>query len=152
MTEEISKFDGQYGFLSNFYPARITYEVNVEGYAGPITGPTLEHVYQSCKAKTWAGVQAVLGAPTAGQSKAKGRRIVLRDDWTEEKRIEVMRDLLRLKFEIPALRKQLLATGSRWIVEGNTWGDTFWGVCRGKGKNMLGLLLMEVRHEIRNVR
>lgn len=29
--------------------------------------------------------------------------------------------------------------------EGNTWGDTFWGICGGQGSNMLGQLLMDVR-------
>ena len=31
------------------------------------------------------------------------------------------------------------------IVEENTWGDTFWGVCKGVGENHLGKLLMEIR-------
>ncbi len=31
------------------------------------------------------------------------------------------------------------------IVERNTWNDTFWGVCKGKGENHLGILLMEIR-------
>jgi ribA/ribD-fused uncharacterized protein len=148
--EEINKFDGKYGFLSNFYPARITYDIGVVGITEPVTGLTLEHVYQACKARTREGALRVLAAETAGKAKAKGRDIALRVDWTEEKRIQVMTDLLRLKFEIPGLRKQLLDTRSAWLVEGNTWNDTFWGVCRGKGKNMLGLLLMQVRHEIRN--
>ena len=34
------------------------------------------------------------------------------------------------------------------IVEGNTWGDVFWGVCNGIGENHLGNILMDVRDEI----
>jgi predicted NAD-dependent protein-ADP-ribosyltransferase YbiA (DUF1768 family) len=30
-------------------------------------------------------------------------------------------------------------------VEGNSWGDTYWGVCKGKGQNKLGHILMQVR-------
>ena len=59
-----------------------------------------------------------------------------------------MRDLLRNKFSEPDLAARLLATGSTELIEGNNWNDTFWGVCRGRGRNMLGQLLMEVREEI----
>jgi predicted NAD-dependent protein-ADP-ribosyltransferase YbiA (DUF1768 family) len=31
------------------------------------------------------------------------------------------------------------------IVEENSWGDTFWGVSGGKGRNELGKLLMKIR-------
>lgn len=44
---------------------------------------------------------------------------------------------------------QLLATGTRYLEETNTWGDTYWGVCEGKGLNMLGKTLMQVRDELR---
>jgi ribA/ribD-fused uncharacterized protein len=141
MIEEIDKFDGRYGFLSNFYPARITYM--------GMHGATLEHVYQASKATSPMARATILACETAGQAKRKGARVKLRDDWTEETRIVIMLDLLRLKFAIPGLRKQLLDTGSAWLVEGNTWGDEFWGVCRGRGKNILGLLLMQVRAEIK---
>ena len=56
-----------------------------------------------------------------------------------------MASLLFAKFAQPELRKLLCETGDADLVEGNTWGDKFWGVCEGKGKNMLGLLLMQVR-------
>lgn len=56
-----------------------------------------------------------------------------------------MRDLLDLKFADPALAALLLATGDADLVEGNDWGDRFWGVCDGAGANMLGRLLMELR-------
>ena len=60
-----------------------------------------------------------------------------------------MRDLLRQKFAREPLRSQLLATGEAKLIEGNHWGDTFWGVCRGQGENHLGMLLMKAREEIR---
>lgn len=148
MREEISKFDGQYGFLSNFYPATITYDIEVAGITEPVTGPTLEHVYQAAKARTRGGALGILAAPSAAAAKAKGRKVALRNDWSEQRRLKVMLDLLRLKFAIPGLRMQLLGTKDAWLIEGNTWNDTFWGQFHGKGENMLGLLLMQVRHEI----
>ena len=58
--------------------------------------------------------------------------------------------VLRAKFaQNPELAMQLLATGTRYLEETNTWGDTYWGVCEGKGLNMLGKTLMQVRDELR---
>lgn len=60
-----------------------------------------------------------------------------------------MLDLQRQKYTVPYLREKLLATGDAELVEGNTWGDRFWGVCNGVGQNWLGRLLMQVRDEIK---
>ena len=48
----------------------------------------------------------------------------------------------------PGVREQLLVTGDVGPVEGNNWNDRFWGVCRGKGENQLGKILMKVRSEL----
>lgn len=42
-----------------------------------------------------------------------------------------------------------MLTGDAELIEGNNWGDTFWGVCNGRGENMLGKLLMEIRDYLR---
>lgn len=41
-----------------------------------------------------------------------------------------------------------LATGDAILIEGNTWGDRFWGVCEGFGQNHLGHVLMRVRVQL----
>ena len=46
------------------------------------------------------------------------------------------------------LRYMLIGTGNMYIEETNNWGDTYWGVCNGVGKNVLGKLLMRVRKDI----
>ena len=71
---------------------------------------------------------------------------MLRPAWDDIK-LNVMRDLVWRKFsEDPELRAKLLATGDAELVEGNAWGDTFWGVDQsGKGENHLGKILMETR-------
>lgn len=68
----------------------------------------------------------------------------MRDDWDEVK-ISVMFYLLQQKFSDPHLWSLLIATGDQPIAEGNQWGDTFWGVCRGKGENHLGKMIMAIR-------
>lgn len=47
------------------------------------------------------------------------------------------------------LSEQLLMTGDVPLIEGNTWGDTTWGVYNGTGTNWLGKILMEVRTSLK---
>jgi N-glycosidase YbiA len=130
--------DPPYEFLSNFYPAT----VRLDG----VEYPTVEHAYQAAKTLNEAERRHVRSAPTPAEAKARGGQVTIRPDWNEVK-VEVMRGLLRQKFSDAALRDRLLRTAPRELVEGNTWGDQFWGVCEGKGENWLGRLLMEIRDE-----
>lgn len=136
--QPITSFDGIYRFLSNFHPVMV--KLDGETY------PSTEHAYQAAKSLDPAYRAGFLTC-TATEAKRRGRRAVLRADW-EQVKIGVMLDLLRQKFahetELAALLDQ---TGDRELIEGNWWGDTFWGVCRGKGQNHLGKLLMQVRAE-----
>ena len=111
--------------------------------------PTVEHAYQAAKAKTTDNIsrKAIHAAKTPGKAKRIGNTIALRPNWYEL-RLEVMKYLLLQKFLIPELRDKLLATGDEELVEGNWWGDIYWGICRGKGENKLGKLLMQIRSEI----
>ena len=62
-----------------------------------------------------------------------------------------MRTCLIEKFSDPVLRDKLMATGNCQLIEGNTWGDRYWGVCDGVGQNHLGRLLMEIRDQIQGL-
>lgn len=57
-----------------------------------------------------------------------------------------MKRVLHAKFSNPLLKRKLLQI-SEPIVEENTWNDTFWGVCNGKGLNILGLMLENEKKE-----
>lgn len=139
MTEDkITRFDGEYRFLSNFYPSPIV----ILGF----DYPTVEHAYQSWKAKNLADWKYVALSETPAVAKRRGREIDCREDWDRIK-IEVMEFCLRKKFEDPVLLEMLVSTFPMDLVEGNWWGDTFWGVCNGKGENHLGKLLMKIRLE-----
>ncbi len=72
------------------------------------------------------------------------------DHWDDE-RVDCMVTLLWQKFSLnPECATLLKQTNDMVLVEGNTWGDTFWGICNGMGRNMLGRLLMAVRDELQN--
>ena len=136
----IGRFEGEYEFLSNFWPSLIVLD--------RITYPTVEHAYQAAKADDRWERERMAALPTAGAAKRAGRKVALRPDW-ERVKVGIMEDLVRRKFADPGLAEPLLATGKAELVEGNTWNDRFWGVCRGEGRNELGKILMTVRAELR---
>jgi N-glycosidase YbiA len=127
----IDSFEGEYRFLSNF-----SYEGGVK--------PTVEHHYQATKTHSKTQQAQIMMAKTPGIAKKLGRKVTLCEDW-EKIKTEVMLSLLLQKFAEPEIQEKLLATGDAALIEGNWWGDTYWGVCNGEGENWLGQILMIVR-------
>lgn len=41
-----------------------------------------------------------------------------------------------------------MRTGESILIEKNTWGDTYFGVCNGVGENNLGKDLMSIRYRL----
>jgi ribA/ribD-fused uncharacterized protein len=141
--EPITTFRGQHFFLSNFYPARVDFE--------GLEYPTVEHAYQAAKTVLAEERIQIQSAMSPSEAKRLGRQITIRSDWDGLK-IGIMAELVFSKFfEHPALGELLVGTGTRTIVEENWWGDTFWGTCRGKGRNELGRILMNVREALRQI-
>lgn len=68
------------------------------------------------------------------------------DDW-DDKRMNIMIELLLLKFSDYEMLHLLIATGKKYLVEGNDWNDTFWGVSNERGKNFLGRIIMKIREK-----
>ena len=150
MSKVISKFEGEHEFLSNFYPSKIIYDID-DGHI--VYAPTIEHAFQAAKTFNPFEESDILTAPTPGKAKRLGRKCELRKDW-EEAKDNVMRKFLCKKFAIPELRQKLLDTGDAYLIEGNYWHDNHFGICycekcKGKGENILGQLLMDIRKEIR---
>lgn len=138
---KITSFQGEYRFLSNFYPSMVVFE--------GITYPTAEHAYQSAKTTDLTERRRIASLPTPADAKRAGRALKYRSDW-ETVKFEVMAVCVRDKFaRNPELRAKLLATGNLYLEEGNTWGDTIWGTVNGQGENRLGKILMQVRAELR---
>ena len=121
--ETITSFSGRHGFLSNFHRQAFY----LPGW--PQIMPTAEHAYQACKAVTGEQAHWVLEASSPQLAKSRGRQVDAYPDWEMRKR-EVMLKILLAKFTRNwdnTLADQLIATGDAVLVEGNTWGDTFWG-------------------------
>lgn len=141
----IDSFDGQYRFLSNYWPCIFTYQFSP--YKTRVC-KSVEHAYQALKATTDEDFELILNQPTANAAKQKAKKIALRKDW-EEVKLNIMYELVLEKFrQNPDLTQLLKETGEAELVEGNWWGDTFWGVCNGVGDNNLGKILMRVRGKL----
>lgn len=144
----INQFKGEYRFLSNFYLSEML--INGKLWA------TVEHAFQAAKTEHLAEQQRIRAEPDAWRAKRRGGVVRLRPGWDRMK-YGVMLEIVREKFKQNLdLRKKLLATGDAILVEGNYWHDNIWGICwcgcsRGKnvGTNWLGLILMQVRLELR---
>ncbi len=149
----INSFTGRWRFLSNFYPVTIEHQ--------GIKYPSVEHYYVAMKIKNDQQIdgryityidcrEMIAKMPDPSKVKQFGKILKLRKDWDDVK-LDVMLWGIREKFKNEDLRQLLTETGDEELVEGNWWGDKFWGVSNGEGENHLGKILMKVREELRQV-
>ena len=126
------QFRNKYYFLSNMFPCKITYNGLIYN--------SIESAFQAqkdlSKSKEFINLNGY-------DAKKLGRKVNLRPDWDNVK-LNIMKELLTIKFSDKKLAN-LLKQINTPIIEDNTWGDTYWGVCNGIGENHLGKLLMEIQ-------
>jgi len=133
----------EYGEFSNFaaYPIKL----------GAKMWPTSEHYFQAMKFKDKTDQEEIRKAnsPMLAARMGRDRKRTLRRDW-ESVKVNVMREAVLAKFtQHDELKTLLLATGEAKIIE-HTVNDDYWGDGGdGKGKNMLGQILMQVRANLR---
>lgn len=139
----IHQFRGEFAFLSNFWWAPVHFD--------GLIFPTAEHAYQAAKTLDPTEREWIRTMRTPGIAKRAGRTVTLRPFWNDI-RIAAMDVILHAKFFDLELRRKLIATHPRRLIEGNYWGDTFWGCVavdgKLKGENHLGKLLMQLRKEL----
>jgi len=142
--ETIDRFDEENSFLSNFFLTDIQY--------GEKIYKSSEHLFQVLKATNEVDRELIRKATTPGRAKRLGRRIKCREDWDKVKDAAMV-IVLTLKFtQNSELKEKLLATEEKLLIEGNNWGDKYWGQVNGVGKNKLGRILMSLRGAIRRLR
>lgn len=136
-----------YGIFSNLYRCKVIFEDE--------EFETSEHAYQAGKARKEAVRAWILSAPSPGLVAMAAHGLYTWDiapDWSKMK-FDRMRGVLYAKFtQHPQLKEILLATGDARLVESATVDNPvnrLWGEVNGKGKNMLGVLLMELRDKLR---
>src|SRR6266704_2813738 len=139
---DITQFTGYYRFLSNFYPCNV--ELESHSY------PSVEHAYQAAKCSHKEEmVQFQDRTMKAAEAKLVGKHVKLKRDWGLF-RIPYMEGLVTKKFNSSARLQEMLLAIDGKIVEGNYWGETFWGECPlGTGYNHLGKILMRVRDKLK---
>ncbi len=136
MQQGIYGFFGPYRFLSNF--AFVNVELDGEVYS------STEHAYQAAKSLDPEARAQIQRMTSPSDAKKLGKLIRIRPDWDDVK-WSVMYDLSCQKYAQAPFTQQLLDTHPLHLEETNTWGDRYWGVCRGSGQNQLGRILMSIR-------
>lgn len=116
-----------------------------------LTWPTSEHYFQAQKFKDTPLFDEIRRAENAREvfTLAGANKDKLPDDWHQIKD-DIMRKAVLAKFQAhPQLQKMLRATANKILVEDSP-SDDYWGIGRdGRGKNKLGLVLMETREKLR---
>lgn len=134
---------GEYGCFSNFS----RHSVFLKGKRWP----TSEHYFQAQKFAGEPDEEEIRKAnkPMLAASMGRSRKRPLRRDWDSVKE-RVMLEALRAKFtQHEELKATLLNTSDAVLVE-HTANDNYWGDGGdGSGKNRLGVLLMQLRAELR---
>lgn len=132
----------EYGEFSNFaaFPIRLKKKRWL----------TSEHYFQAQKFKDPLHQERIRKAktPMIAARLGRDRKKKLRPDW-ESVKCNVMREAVMAKFsQHEELAELLLGTGDAKLVE-NTANDDYWGDgSDGRGKNMLGRILMQVRKQL----
>lgn len=143
---KVRGFGGEYAFLSNFYildtPIEVSSSPGFRFY-------TSEAAYMAAKSSDIEYKKRIAqNSKNPGFCKRAGRAVKLIDSW-ESIKDGVMFECLLEKFKNnQELKEKLILTRGMHLEETNTWGDRYWGVCNGQGKNMLGLFLMNVRDSL----
>ena len=150
MAEEVHFYrasEKPYGAFSNLYRRSVEFEGQIFA--------TSEHAYQAGKARKPEVRRWLMEAPSPALLAMAAHGLHYWDvapGWSTTK-FDRMRQVLRAKFTQHAdLHELLLATGEARIVEVATVDNEvnrLWGEVNGVGRNMLGVLLMEIREELR---
>lgn len=137
-----------YGAFSNLFRRNIEFE--------GIVYSTAEHAYQAGKARRPEVRAWLLAAPTPALVAMAAHGLYQWDvvpDWATAK-FTRMRAVLGAKFSQHVdLAELLLSTGEARLVEAARTDNAvnrLWGEVNGRGQNMLGTMLMQVRAELRN--
>ena len=141
----IDEFRDEYSWLSNFQLLEKPFEFDGIEYR------TIEHFYQAMKFESRA-VRLDISLHQSKGLKSFVRTLKVRPNWHSVKDYYMF---LGLQWKFSDNNPELLAKLKQLpydchIIEGNWWGDTYWGVDKesGQGKNVLGKMIMSIRNRL----
>lgn len=136
------RINDKYGCFSNF--AHYSFELDGKKWM------TSEHYFQAQKfyGTEYEEIIRLLDNPMKAAEMGRNRDLPLREDW-EQIKDNIMRKAVWAKFtQNIDIKDILISTGRETIIE-KTTNDYYWGCGKdGSGKNMLGIILMEVREKL----
>lgn len=145
--EQVFFYEQEFYVLSNFS----SFQVKMHNF----TFQTAEHAYHYRKfsitdpelAEKVAAASSAHEAFRIAQTFKQFRRT----DWDEVK-LDIMRTILKAKVnQHDYVRKKLMETGNRELIE-DSWRDDVWGWGSDqKGQNLLGKLWMEIREGLKEI-
>lgn len=140
MAKVIDSFRGEYECFRNPWSVPIYYE--------GVWFPSTEHAFHAAKTED-IELRKSLVTMSWRNARSRGRAFTLRPGWEEGIKNQVMEEVNWYKYTHDEFcRSKLLSTRGMELIEGNWWGDTYWGVCDGVGENHLGRILMQIRMRI----
>lgn len=151
----VPEFRGDYFFLSNYNQHEAFRWRNNYFTSGEQAFAFAKTFYPTSGNEREADRLAIdiIAAKTPGEAKKLGRKAPLDLSlWDGGHKVQIMREIVHAKFRgVTGYGGKLINTGAMMLVEGNDWGDKFWGRCLDKstgqmvGLNTLGVILMEER-------
>lgn len=148
LTGAITSFRDDFYFLSNYYTAPFTWR-GVVFQSGEQAFAYAKTFFATSKMNEYQA--DILNAKTPGDAKKLGRRCPIDVDEWDKNKVGYMREIVHAKFMTAGndIVGKLIRTGATMLIEGNDWGDKFWGRVQENGKwtglNTLGVILMEER-------
>ena len=114
--------------------------------------PTLEHYYHAQKFIDFEPVDEILATSNPFEARRLGQRTdyPIHEDWDVMKEHVMFVGLIQKFKQHEWLRTLLLRTGDAELIH-HSDRDRYWGQSvTGKGKNRLGIMMMNVRERIKN--
>lgn len=140
----ISSFKGENDFLNNRYGCSFVWQ--------GIRYNNVESAFQASK-YTNEAERKVLSKMSADKAVIKSRDCTPSIEW-EEHKLNIMESIILAKFEQnPSLKKRLIETNNRILINGNNKQETYWGVDLYSwiGDNHLGKILMKIRDKEKSI-
>jgi len=148
--KDILNFDNKNFWLNNMFPCGIS--------VGKYNFPSVENAYYAAAFSGNADLVSKFEkvAPLDARKLSEEFYESNRDSYVKgfsKVKVKAMRKMLGAKFsQHEYLKEKLISTEGLKLINGNNWGEKFWGVCDEEGENTLGLILEQIRGEYLNAK